>query len=190
MALKRKGKQFADVEYRYVDDGPGKKQVLARDTGADRIVGHMSLDTHMHPKSSGKSFGGNNPGGFGLGVGLAYTTPEVRGQGIAGAMYNIASRELGYKPMHDNVRSPAGDRFARSVGGPFHPTDNYEKPVMQQWELLDGGEEMQDIQRPNWERGTPIDSTIAGALTPQKPKQRRKRKSDGVQDQLPGMDKY
>jgi len=175
MPLKRKGSQFANIEYRYVDHSPTHKQVLARNVDNEQIVGLLKLDDHLRDRGGA---------GLGLGVGLVYTSPEVRGQGVAGAMYNIAHNQLGYQPMHDNVRSPAGNRFAKNVGGPFHPTTNMEKPMMQSWEL-DDPSEMHDKQAANWELGTPIDQATAAALTPQKPKVRRKSKKDGVQMEFP-----
>ena len=177
--------QFANIEYRYNDASPVEKQVLARNTDTDRIVGHLGIDAHLS-KGTPKD---PTPGGRGLGVGLVYTDPSIRGQGVASAMYNIASRELGYQPMHDEVRTKEGDKFAKNVGGPMSPKDPG-KPVMASWEIPDGGDEMQTIQQPRWERGKPVDRTVAHALTPVKPKQRRKRKADGVQEMLPGTEDY
>lgn len=67
-----------------------------------KVLGEMTLDT---PDAQGNRV-----------VRMVEVQPEVRRQGIAKALWNLA-QEKGLNPAHSTQRSAAGDAWARSVGG-------------------------------------------------------------------------
>lgn len=159
MVLSNRQFPNSDIEYRYTNQGADKKVVLAGhpDYG---VVGMLNLE-RMNPRARAS----------GLTSSLAYVHPDFRRRGIASAMYNIGSHEVGYKPLHDEARSPLGDKFARSVGGAI-PAD-FPKPIMKAWDIPRDKIEINEKQAGNWAAGETVDPAVAKALTPVKPVRRR-----------------
>jgi len=152
----------ADISYRYADHSSDKKTVLAHHP-EQGVVGMIQLE-RMHPQLR------SSP----LTSSLAYVHPDFRQRGIASAMYHIGANQVGYKPIHDQARSPLGDKFAKSVGGAI--PEGYEKPLMKQWDIPRDEIQINEKQGGAWESGRDIDPTVAKALTPVKPKKSRAKK--------------
>lgn len=150
------------MNYRYVDQGEKKTVLAAHPT--EGTVGLLNVEQSRR----------DNPGaGGGLRSQLAFVHPDFRRQGIATAMYNIASYQLGYKPVHDLVRTKAGDAWAKAVGGAVP-----EAVRMPSWDMTpeEANKNLPDRQWRNWMAGEPIEPSIAKALTPVREKKKRPRK--------------
>lgn len=165
-----------------VNESPGK--VIATHP-QDGVVGALS---YSHKEWSG--------GGMGRGVDVAMVDPAHRGPefrttgkaagrgGVADAMYNIASREMGYKLGHSNSLTKSGAKFANRVGG---PTTHGREPRanLRDIPLDKGGLNTDLLQNDLASRATPVDPVIGRALTPMRSIQRRNKV---VQPTLPGTD--
>jgi hypothetical protein len=126
----------------------------------------------VDPRHRGAEF---REGGKGAGAG-----------GVASAMYNIASREMGYRLGHSENLTQRGAAFAKRVGGPTYKGRNPVASVGARIEIEEGGLNTKMLQGDLANSSTPLDPVVGRALTPTKQKQRRSRKP--VQDQLPGED--
>lgn len=166
--MKKKGEQFP-INYRYV---ASERKVLAA-TPEKGIIGILTASPEEKV-------------GKGIQTSLAFVHPEMRRKGIASAMYNILSYQVGYKPRQDDVRSPAGNAWAKSTGGHIA---NPGEVMMKQWDIPASEVEknLPAIHTSDWMRGEKIDPTIAKALTPYKKPRKRKAKPP-VQEQLSGID--
>lgn len=166
-----------DISYRYTREPTTKggriKHVALASHPEQGIISSLVLSNDQWPNK-------REPWGRGLGVETVYTHPDFRQRGIASALYNIASRQLGYAPEHDQTRTKSGNAFAQKVsggeGGRGHIPGGAKPPYpMPSWELEDPGT-LPEKQSANWMRGEKIDPVHAAALTPQKPPTRRGRK--------------
>jgi GNAT superfamily N-acetyltransferase len=166
---------------------PQQHRVLASHP-TEGIIGLLNFEDYEKPKSGESKH-----------VGLVYTKPAFRKQGIGSAMYNIASREVGYPLAHDVVRSPAGNRFAISTSGtgkegrghtPWAGRNIKQPPhKMPAWELPEHQEHrMAEIQSPTWQRADKVDPKWAKALTPAKGKRRKGKRVQQLM--LPGTENY
>lgn len=160
MAIRKKTQ---DIEYRYsvTDSDKERGRVVNAYHPEHGIIGHLSAGIDRRYERTG----------LGMSTKLAYVHPEYRRQGVATAMFNILSHQMGYTPTQDSVRTDAGDKWARSTGAPL-PS----RIRMRNWDIPAGEveESIAEAQRDNWERGEKVDPTIANALTPVKAKRAKK----------------
>lgn len=167
-----------------MNETPGK--VIATHP-TDGIVGAL---TYSHKEWKGP--------GEGRGVDVVMVDPRHRGPefreggkaagagGVAGAMYNIASREMGYRLGHSSSLSDSGAKFAERVGGPTRTGLPPRANLGGRIGLGQGDLNTDLLQGDLAERAAPVDPVIGRALTPTKQKQRRPKKA--VQQELPGED--
>lgn len=153
----------------------------------DGIVGALTYSHHEW----------HNPG-EGRGVDVVMVDPRHRGPelreggkaagagGVAGAMYNIASHEMGYKLGHSRSLSNSGAKFAERVGGPTRTGQPPRANLGARIGIGPGDLNTDLLNSDLSDRAVEVDPVVGRALTPTKPKQSRPRKS--VQMELPGED--